>query len=187
MIKSDLRNKYKALRQGLTHSEIEDLSLQITNQALKLPIWDYSYYHLFLSISKHHEVNTEYLLNILAGKDKHVLVSKSDFQTQSMENYLLTDSTKIKINSWGIPEPVDGIIIEDSKIDVVFVPLLAFDKSGQRVGYGKGFYDKFLANCRSETIKIGLSFFENDNKIEDTHINDATLDYCITPKHIYSF
>jgi len=187
MIKSDLRKKYKALRQELTHSEIEDLSLSIANQALKLPIWDHSYYHLFLSISNHHEVNTEHLLNILAGKDKHVLISKSDFQTQNMEHYLLTDSTRIKINSWGIPEPIDGIVVEDSKIDVVFVPLLAFDKSGQRVGYGKGFYDKFLANCRPQSIKIGLSFFYPEDFIEDCHEYDIRLNYCLTPEKIYDY
>ena len=77
--------------------------------------------------------------------------------------------------------------MQDSNIDVVFVPLLAFDKLGHRVGYGKGFYDKFLRGCRPKIIKIGLSFFEIEKPIEDTHLNDVNLDYCVTPKHIYMF
>jgi 5-formyltetrahydrofolate cyclo-ligase len=55
---------------------------------------------------------------------------------------------------------------------VVFVPLLAFDKKGNRVGYGKGFYDAFLSKCKPETIKIGLSFFEAEETIDDVFEND---------------
>ena len=187
MTKSELRKKYKAIRRDLSQNQIEDLSIDIANQALKLPIWNYSFYHLFLSIEKHHEVNTEYLLNILSGKDKNIVVSKSNFETFDMANYLLTDSTKIKLNDWGIPEPIEGIAIEHSKIDVVFIPLLAFDQAGHRVGYGKGFYDKFLFECREETIKVGLSFFESEVSIEDVSFQDVKLDYCVTPQKIYSF
>jgi 5-formyltetrahydrofolate cyclo-ligase len=75
-----------------------------------------------------------------------------------MTHFLLTDNTKIKKNKHNIPEPVDGIEVPSHKIEVVFVPLLAFDKQGQRVGW-QGFYDKFLAECSPATVKIGLSFF----------------------------
>jgi 5-formyltetrahydrofolate cyclo-ligase len=104
-----------------------------------------------------------------------------------MSHYLLTDSTKIKKNKWNIPEPIDGISITPEQVDVVFIPLLAFDTLGNRVGYGKGFYDKFLATCRPETIKIGLSFFEGTEGIIDVFENDISLDYCVTPKSIYTF
>ncbi|MCF7566949.1 5-formyltetrahydrofolate cyclo-ligase [Sabulilitoribacter arenilitoris] len=187
MTKSELRKKYKSLRKTLPLSQIDDLSIAIANQTLKLPIWDYSFYHIFLSIEEHKEINTDYILNILAGKDKNIVISKSDFKTTSLINYLLTDSTVIKKNHWNIPEPVDGIAIEDKKIDVVFVPLLAFDKQGNRVGYGKGFYDNFLANCKPETIKIGLSFFDIENEIKGVYKGDIGLDYCVTPNAIYTF
>jgi 5-formyltetrahydrofolate cyclo-ligase len=80
-----------------------------------------------------------------------------------MTHFLLTDNTKIKKNEYNIPEPVDGLEVPAIKIDVVFIPLLAYDKKGNRVGYGKGFYDKFLAECKPETIKIGLSFLNPKN------------------------
>lgn len=187
MRKSELRNKYKSLRNAMSLNDIDEKSLAISNQLLKLNIWNKSFYHIFLTITDHKEINTDYILNILAGKDKHTVISKSNFETINLENYLLTDSTTIKLNHWKIPEPVDGINIENSKIDVVFVPLLCFDKQGHRVGYGKGFYDNFLRDCNLETIKIGLSLFETEDRIQDIHENDIALDYCITPKKIYQF
>jgi 5-formyltetrahydrofolate cyclo-ligase len=187
MKKAELRTKYKALRNGLTVEDIDTKSLALANQLLTLAIWDKSFYHIFLSISEHKEINTDYILNILAGKDKHTVISKSNFDTINLTNYLLTDSTIIKTNHWGIPEPIDGIQIENLKIDVVFVPLLCFDKKGHRVGYGKGYYDNFLNDCKPETIKIGLSLFDVEDSIDDVYKGDVPLNYCVTPEKLYQF
>ncbi len=187
MNKTAIRKKYKALRNELSIESIEIQSLNIANRLVGMPIWDKNFYHLFLTIEEQKEVNTEYLLHVLAGKDKDVVVSKSDFDSGLMHHFLLTDNTKIKKNAWHIPEPVDGIEVPVSKIDVVFVPLLAFDLQGHRVGYGKGFYDRFLAQCKPETLKIGLSLFDAITQIEDIDPSDIALDYCITPNGIYDF
>ena len=194
MDKKALRSKYKVLRQSLTEEEIEDKSLAIANQLLRMDalpslrlVWDKLYYHLFLTIEEQKEINTEYILQILAGKDKEIVISKCDFATLGMTHFLLTDNTKIKKNSYNVPEPVDGLEVPDAKIDVVFVPLLAYDKQGNRVGYGKGFYDNFLSKCKPETIKIGLSFFPPEEKIEDVSENDVKLDFCLTPEGIFEF
>ena len=104
-----------------------------------------------------------------------------------MTHYLLTDTTKNKKNDYNIPEPVDGIEVPSNKIEVVFIPLLAFDKQGNRVGYGKGFYDQFLAECHPNTIKIGLSFFEPEALISDVNSADVQLNYCVTPNKIIEF
>lgn len=187
MTKDQLRVKYKSLRDNFTADNIEDLSLDIANQALQLPIWNKSNYHIFLSIVSKKEINTEYLLQILAGKDKNVILSKSDFKEGTLTHFLLTDNTTIKANSYGIPEPIDGIQVPEQQIDVVFIPLLAFDKRGNRIGYGKGFYDRFLEKCKPDVIKVGLSFFEPEDYIEDIQQNDIPLDYCITPNKTYTF
>ncbi len=187
MKKKDLRIKYKALRKNLNTNDLENLSLKIANTLLTLPIWNHTFYHLFLPIVKQNEVNTEFILNILSGKDKNIVVSKSDFKTSSLKHILLMDNTTITLNSYGIPEPVDGIEIAVNKIDVVFTPLLAFDTQGNRVGYGKGFYDKFLSQCKPETIKIGLSFFAAEAEILDSNTNDVSLNYCVTPNKVYKF
>ena len=187
MNKAELRSHYKTLRNALSEDQVEDLSLKIANQLLLLPIWDLEFYHIFLSIIEFKEVNTDYILNILSGKDKHIVISKSDFSTLQMNHYLLTDSTTIKKNNWNIPEPLDGIPIDSKQINVVFIPLLAFDETGHRVGYGKGFYDRFLGNCKPETLKIGVSFFKVEKQIIDVFEGDIKLDYCVTPEEFYTF
>jgi 5-formyltetrahydrofolate cyclo-ligase len=187
MNKTELRVKYKALRQSLSEDEVEEMSVAIANKVLELTIWDKTYFHVFLPITEQKEVNTECILHLLSGKDKEIVVSKSDFASRNMTHFLLTDNTKIKKNKYNIPEPIDGIEVPVTKIDVVFVPLLAFDSRGNRVGYGKGFYDNFLSECKAETIKIGLSFFESETSIADVYENDVKLDYCVTPKKIYTF
>ena len=159
----------------------------IANNLLKLNIWDKTYYHLFLTIEEQKEIDTEFILQILAGKDKEIVVSKSDFQTKKMTHVLLTDNTNIRKNEYNIHEPVDGLEVPATKINVVFVPLLAFDTKGNRVGYGKGFYDQFLSECKPKTIKIGLSFFEAEELIEDVFKGDIRLDYCVTPNKTYVF
>ena len=187
MTKNELRNKYRALRASLTSQDIEEKSLQIANQLLQLSVWDYSFYHIFLSIIESREVQTEPILSILNGLDKNVVIPKTNIENQSLTHYLLTDNTLIRKNQWNIPEPVDGIQISPEQIKVVFIPLLAFDIKGNRVGYGKGFYDRFLVQCKPETVKIGLSFFEAEMSISDAKGHDIKLDYCVTPKRILSF
>jgi 5-formyltetrahydrofolate cyclo-ligase len=187
MDKKALRKKYKTLRSQLSDNQIDEMSLAIANRLAKMDIWNKTYYHLFLPIETQKEIDTEYLLQILAGKDKEIVISKSDFETTSMSHYLLTDNTKIKKNEYGIPEPISGLPVPVDMIDVVFVPLLAYDRSGNRIGYGKGFYDKFLSECKNDVIKIGLSYFEPEEAIEDVFETDIKLDYCITPKSILKF
>lgn len=187
MTKKELRVKYKTLRAKLSSEDIEEKSMAIANQIIILDIWDKLYYHIFLPIAEHREVDTEFLLQVLAGKDKEIVVSKSDFASRKMTHFLLTDNTNFKKNEYNIPEPLDGIEVPSSKIDVVFVPLLAFDKKGHRVGYGKGFYDQFLSECRKDVLKIGISFFEAEEEIIDVFETDVRLDFCITPDKVYTF
>ncbi|SFQ75213.1 5-formyltetrahydrofolate cyclo-ligase [Flavobacterium akiainvivens] len=187
MTKKELRTHYKALRQVLTLNEIEQKSLAIANRLLGLDIWNKTYYHLFLSMENQKEVHTDVVLNILAGKDKEVVVSRSDFETCTMVHYLLTDNTKLALSTYGIPEPVDGLEVPSAKMDVVFVPLLAFDIKGHRVGYGKGFYDRFLNECRPDVIRVGLSFFEAAEGEIPHNDTDIALDFCVTPERVYAF
>ena len=97
------------------------------------------------------------------------------------------EDTVYQTNQWGITEPKEGRVLEPQQIDLVFVPLLVCDKDGYRVGYGKGFYDRYLPNCREDIVKIGFSYFEPIEKITDTDQFDVPLTYCITPQHIYEF
>ena len=185
MLKKELRKKYKTLRNQLSPSEIEDKSIGIANQLLKVDVWNSMYFHLYLTILEQKEIDTTHILNILFAKNKEIVVSKSDFMTGEMQHFLMTENTRFTKNNYGIPEPKDGLEVPLAKLDVVFIPLLAFDKQGNRVGYGKGFYDRFLKNTNA--LKIGLSFFEAEDLIEDSDKHDIRLDYCINPEKVYKF
>jgi 5-formyltetrahydrofolate cyclo-ligase len=187
MFKKEIRLKYRELRNSLSESQIEEMSLAIANEVLLLPIWEKTYFHVFLPIEEKKEVNTEYILHLLSGKDKEICISKSNFETRKMTHFLLTDNTKIKKNEYNIPEPIDGIEVPSHKMEVVFIPLLAYDTYGNRVGYGKGFYDKFLAECTQNCIKVGLSFFEPEEIILDVSASDIQLNYCVTPNSVFKF
>ena len=186
MDKSAFRKKYKALRLLLSQEEIDSKSITIANNALQLPIWEATNYHIFLPIDQKKEVNTEFILHILQGRDKSVIVPKVNFKTFELEHFLLQENTAIAVSNYGIPEPISGIAIAPDQIDVIFVPLLAYDSFGNRVGYGKGFYDRFLAQCTSKAIFVGLSLFSSEEKIESSP-TDIPLHYCVSPSRIYSF
>lgn len=186
MDKSQIRKQYKSLREGLSKTQIENRSISIANRCLELPIWNKQIMHIFLSIENQKEVDTSFLRNLLQGKDKEIVIPKI-IDSVRLQHFLLTDHTLFKKNSLGIPEPVSGIEIKPSIIDVVFIPLLSFDSKGNRVGYGKGYYDRFLLNCKEECLKIGLSFFEEEQCVFDVEDTDIPLDFCVTPKQIYQY
>ena len=166
MLKKGLRNHYTQLRMSMDTETLDKASLSLTNQLLKIPIWDYTYYHLFLQIAEKKEIDTSYILTLLQGRDKEVVIPRIGKENQ-LEHLLLTDNTRIVKNKWNIPEPLNGLQVPVEQIEVVFIPLLAFDEKGHRVGYGKGFYDIFLSVCRPDTLKIGLYLFEATPVISD--------------------
>ena len=184
--KAELRIQYRRRRKALTPQQIDDLSILIVNRCLELKLWDQSTYHLFMSFRKNNEIDTSLLLSVIQGKDKQPVIPKM-VGDHALEHYLLLDQTPIKINQWGIPEPQSGIKIDSEQIEVVFVPLLIFDLQGHRVGYGKGYYDRFLAKCKPGTIKVGLSFFDPIERIKDIESHDIPIDFGVTPNKSYEF
>lgn len=185
LTKEELRKSFLAKRKKLLDNTHAEKSLAIAQQCVNLPLWNRSIFHLFLPMQHKKEVDTLPLLTMLQGKDKQVVLPK--IVGNKLEHILLTDDTLLKANYLGIVEPQKGIQMVPNTIEVVFVPLLAFDKKGHRVGYGKGYYDKFLSHCAPSTIKVGLTFFTPVEKIQDIETTDIALDYVISPDIIYSF
>lgn len=186
MRKDQLRLTCLQNRNTLSQSQVEVESLKIANRCLGLPIWDGFFYHLFLSIPEKKEVDTSFLLTVLQGKDKNIVLPSVKGK-RSLDHTLLTDSTEIKMSSLGIPEPVSGLSVAPEVLDVIFVPLLGFDFGGNRLGYGGGYYDRFLAQCRPDAKKIGLSFFGPLTQIPNIEETDIPLDGCVTPDRYYTF
>ena len=183
--KTFLRSHYKKKRFSLTKQEVDDLSQRVCKQLDKLNIWKLKHYHIFISISKYNELDTSSIINKLKSEQKIIIVPK--ISNNELVHVAINDETEFSLNEYGIKEPHDGnqFIIEN--LDIIFIPLLAFDIEGHRVGYGKGYYDRFLKLTNNSTLKIGLSFFDPINKIQDIDDNDVKLDYCITPKQVHKF
>jgi len=183
MTKAELRKYYRKERSRLTEEELYMLNTGILRQLSQLDWQGTRYIHTFLPISGQKEpdmwtVIADIRANYPAIK---VVVSRSEPKDHSMAHFLLADDTVLKENAWGITEPVGGESVMEMSLDVVFVPLLIVDKEGNRVGYGKGFYDRFLAKCRPDCKKIGVSFFEPIAEIDDVDPLDVPLDMVVTP------
>ncbi len=143
-----------------------------------------------MPIKKFNEVNTWPIIEEIRKKDGPlIVVSKSDLENITLQSFILEEDhqSQLKDNAWGISEPRTGEEVNPNELDLILVPLIIFDRQGYRIGYGKGFYDKFLAQCRKDAIKVGLSVFEPVNKIEDIEKFDIPLDYCVTPVKLYQF
>ena len=186
--KSELRNTYSLKRKNLSDYQINKRSILISKKLLDIPIWDKEFYHIFLTSKKNNEIETKFILSMLAQKNKKVVVPRL-IDLNNLEHILLTQQTILKENSYGIPEPqkYNNKIIFPQELDVIIVPLYIFDLNGNRVGYGKGYYDRFLKNCRDDVIKIGISLFEPVKSISDISRNDIALNYAITSNSIFNF
>ena len=186
MLKEELRLNFTSLRSGLSREEVYSSNSAIVAGLGSLPIWELEFFHIFLPIEDKNEVDTWPIIRLLFEKGKRVAVPKV-VSSNTLTHFELKQDTQLQTNRWGIPEPVSGRAISEDILDVVFIPLLAFDNKGNRVGYGQGYYDRFLSLCRLDSIKIGLSFFEAIDEISDVSQTDVALNYCVTPLKVYSF
>ena len=190
MTKSELRQIYLDRQKSLSEVERKEQSSQIADHFFaSFDLTKIKFLHVFLPIEKNGEIDTFIFIKRLRRDFPQVITvaSKIDFETLTLENSRFDAETKFVLNRWRIPEPTDGELVEIKRIDACLVPLLCVDEQGFRVGYGKGFYDRFLSECRANCRKIGLSYFAPVKKITDTQNFDVALDCCITPQAVVNF
>lgn len=187
MDKKALRSIYLAERRKLGMNDkvvVEEAILQLLFKSFDFTGRIVS---CFLPISAKHEFDTWPIVSKIINIGGSVALTKWDFETNELAHVLYSMDSEIEINAFGIPEPIGGNLINTYQIDLVIVPLLIADKRGNRIGYGKGVYDRFLANCRASTKFIGISLFELIDEISDVDQHDVSLHYCVTPTKIHSF
>jgi 5-formyltetrahydrofolate cyclo-ligase len=190
MSKQDLRKEFLQKRKALAKTEVDVFSKQIHDWFFRnFPVHAYATIHTFLPIKRNNEIDTYLIINTLQKDFATDIVIPRSHEDGTMSHYLLTKDTVFEKNRWEIsePSPVGSLQSSVFNIDLVLIPLLCFDKKGFRVGYGKGYYDQFLAECRPDVLKIGLSIFEPIDEISDVTEFDVQMDYCITPNKIWSF
>jgi 5-formyltetrahydrofolate cyclo-ligase len=188
MTKKELRSLYREKRNTISSQEklkIDDLLLIRFQQ---LHFEDVQILFTYWPKADAQEPNT----HLFSGYLRHTIPALqiaypvTDISTCSMHAMLINEETVYYTNAYGLTEPKNGEIISPENIDLIFVPLLVCDSYGHRVGYGKGFYDRFLAQCREDSIKVGFSYFPPVDKI-DSNTFDVPLNYCVTPEKVYEF
>ena len=193
MKKSEIREKALSERKSWSQEKFESINAQLLNQiqAFIQPLPRNLMLMSFHSMEQHREIMTAQLHEILLNEPYyHQLIFPKVVKSTSQLIPYLTDKKSIFVRSdWGILEPTNdtSIQLNPKDIDLIFIPLLAVDTQGHRVGYGKGFYDRFLANTKPDLIKIGLGLEEPIEPIEDLNPFDIALDFAITPKSVYRF
>jgi 5-formyltetrahydrofolate cyclo-ligase len=181
-LKKQLRKEYLQKREALSEQDLHQFNIDLFNRFKMLPLKGLRFIHFFLPIKRFREPDTLPLIHWLLNEHPEikVVLSRSNLDTNLMEHFIWDNKQELLINRWGIHEPHQGKKVLSQQIDAVIVPLLVFDEDGNRVGFGKGFYDRFLSDCRDDCKKIGLSYFEPINKIKDIDAYDVKLDLCIT-------
>jgi len=184
MTKAELRAQYRQARMLLSASEIAERSVAICGLLARRDWQNVRFLHTFLPMENAREPDVLPFVRHVRKVHPSIklVVGKADTVDFSMRHIRYGPTTELRKNKWGIPEPVGGEPIEEQKLDAVLVPLLVSDRSGNRVGYGKGFYDRFLANCRKDCRKIGVSLFVPiETPIEDIDPYDIPLDELVFP------
>lgn len=189
MTKQQLRKQFIAKRQQLSVVEYDELNQLLLQQFQQLDLTGVFCLHLFLPMRERKEPDTFLIREWLKINRPHIKVvfPKADFDTHGMQSFADDDALQLAVNAFDIPEPIAGNEVPAAKINLMIVPLLAFDKQGYRVGYGKGFYDRFMAQCKPGTQFIGLSFFAPVELIDDVDEFDVRMNACITPLQLYKW
>lgn len=189
MDKAAIRKLYKEKRANISDSDFEKLIdlllIQFQELGLSIPNSILSY----LAYTKFNEIELSLVERYCSWRNPNCTFYYpiiSDV-SNTMMAAATTDDRNFSKNKYGILEPLADITILPKNIDMVFVPLLSFDDNGYRVGYGKGYYDKFIANCREDIVKVGFSFFEAQSELIEKSAFDIPLNYCVTPYKNYQF
>lgn len=174
--KKIIRKNILTARKNMVVNEVEDKSQlifdRIINESL---LYDCNVVGIYCDIQN--EVQTKQLILTCLAMDKVVALPRVIGDT--MEFYQIKSLEELELGSFNVMEPIGSNLI--TSIDLLFVPVVAFTKKRDRIGYGKGFYDKYLSKkCKT----IGLAYeFQKVSFEAETH--DKPLDYIITESNIY--
>lgn len=144
--------------------------------------------HIYASIEETKEPDTWRIIEELQKNYPHIqiVLPKTEPNGQLIHSIYQTKD-QLKINKWGIPEPAYGDEVLPNELDLILIPMLGFDKKGHRIGYGKGFYDRFLAQVKPTALKIGYTSSVPIDQIPGIEPTDIPMDMCICPLGVFRF
>ena len=154
-----IRKRVLAVRMGLDRGQVEAGGQAILEKVLGLEAYRRAtLVHTYVS-SKENEVDTRALIGTCLAQDKRVAVPVVMPGTKTLAHALIDSLDQLVVGPWGLaqPDPAEATRLPaEARIDLVVVPGLAFDRRGQRIGWGGGYYDRFLAQVQA--VKIGLCY-----------------------------
>ena len=189
MLKAEARKIYREKRMVLKETERAKMDDLLLIQFQQIPLPFLQCMLAYWPMEKNKEVNTHLVADYLAFSNPGMRMAypRTNIAALTMEAVEVNEETEFVQNAYHIFEPVGGEVMDPAEPDLVLVPQLICDLQGYRAGYGKGFYDRYLAGCRKDCIKIGFSYFEPVDRLDDRNEFDIPLNYCVTPQRIYVF
>lgn len=186
--KETARKIYQKKRQDLSTLQFEENSSLIIGNLIEfIKKSKPTCIHCFLTINQQNEINTKPIIEYCWENHIDVIVPVTNFTNNTLKNAKFDPSTKTALTKNNIPEPINPKWTNDSDIELVITPLLAFDTTGHRVGFGRGFYDRLFSSFDNEVKRVGVSFFEPCETLVDTDNYDIRLTHCVTPQMTYCF
>jgi len=133
----------------------EEKDKKILKNLLKLPELNKARNILFYCAVKG-EPDLTPLMKLMLKKNGYVILPK--VEGYNLKLYTVRDLSTLKKGKFGIPEPIEGEIVDPESTDLAFIPGLIFDREGYRIGFGKGYYDRLLENLKATSIGVAYSF-----------------------------
>jgi 5-formyltetrahydrofolate cyclo-ligase len=187
--KANLRKQFISDRAGIELRQAHEWQARMLDFFANIPIPPNSRILSYRSMPEKNEIPMEYFEDFLMSEKKglELCYPAIDSGDGSMEAYLDDESLEWETVSFGLKQPASGNRVDPRSVEVILLPLLTFDRSGHRLGYGKGYFDRYLVRCRPSAVKIGFSWFEPMEELPEIQSYDIPLDYCVTPEKLYVF
>jgi len=184
-MKSEIRKKILTIRDSLSAEEVAEKSLQIKNRLINTSMYSEAN-HIFTFLSFNNEVMTKPIIDDCILKNKQLYIPLCNTRIKEIVLCKFEGWDRLRPSKFGILEPVrDNIrIVNRSILDMAIVPGAVFDRNGNRIGYGAGYYDRFFFSLKKDIIKIAIcySFQVVDRIVPSKH--DMPMDYIVTEKEV---
>lgn len=155
--KSEIREVLLSKRSSIPPEEYAKKSRKIISRLTQTDAFrQASVIHLYISMNQRNEVNTFPLIEKLLTAGKKLVVPVMNMDNGSLKHVQIDSTDKLKENEWGVMEPESGEEYPAKKLDLIIVPMVGADENRNRMGYGKGYYDRFLSSV--DCPAIGLVF-----------------------------
>ncbi|MDR9419688.1 5-formyltetrahydrofolate cyclo-ligase [Gracilimonas sp.] len=183
--KEELRDRVLSQRKEMPEEEWEEKSQSITRKLTESDFFnDAKVVHTYVSMNERREVNTDELIEKLFESEKKVVVPVTNFSDHSLTHIELRSFGELISNKWGVREPeIKENQVQEEDLDLIVIPMAAGDRKGNRLGYGQGFYDRFLEQTNG--LKVGFVF--SDFLFDDIPAEefDVKMDVIITENELF--